>query len=93
MPCNTDYVELGATGADACDTSLPDVSIDASAVNKDAAGTYPVTYTLTDAAGNVATPVTRTVTVEGPCAVTYHTADQDQRRAEYSPNIAPCVYA
>ena len=77
MPCNTDYVELGATGSDACDTSLPDVSIDASAVNTDAAGTYPVTYTLTDAAGNVATPVTRTVTVEGPCAVTYHTADQN----------------
>ena len=78
MPCNTDYVELGATGSDACDTSLPDVGIDASAVNTDVAGTYPVTYTLTDAAGNVATPVTRTVTVEGPCAVTYHTADQDQ---------------
>ena len=78
MPCNTDYVELGATGSDACDTSLPDVSIDASAVNTDVAGTYSVTYTLTDAAGNVATPVTRTVTVEGPCAVTYHTADQDQ---------------
>ena len=78
MPCNTDYVELGATGSDACDTSLPDVSIDASTVNTDVAGTYSVTYTLTDAAGNVATPVTRTVTVEGPCAVTYHTADQDQ---------------
>ena len=78
MPCNTDYVELGATGSDACDTSLPDVGIDASAVNTDVAGTYSVTYTLTDAAGNVATPVTRTVTVEGPCAVTYHTADQDQ---------------
>jgi hypothetical protein len=55
---NTAYVEAGAT-ADSGET----VEIDSSQVNTSAVGSYVVTYTAKDAAGNSATPVTRTVNV------------------------------
>ncbi len=77
MACNTDYVDAGATGADDCDTALAAVSVDTSALDTHAAGTYTVTYTLSDASGNAAAPVTRSVVVEGPCEPPRHTADQD----------------
>nr|WP_246615964.1 immunoglobulin-like domain-containing protein [Aquimarina litoralis] len=52
------YVELGATTDDG---SM--VVIDASAVNTNMAGSYTVTYNATDASGNSAVEVTRTVNV------------------------------
>ncbi len=61
------YVELGATATDATDddTALTaTITIDATAVNTATAGSYSVTYDVSDAAGNAATQVTRTVTVE-----------------------------
>jgi endo-1,4-beta-xylanase len=61
LECHTPYTELGATALDACDGSRP-VSI-AGTVNSNAVGTYPVTYSAADSAGNQATPVVRTVTV------------------------------
>ena len=61
------YVELGATATDDTDddTALTaTIAIDASAVDTATAGSYSVTYDVSDAAGNPATQVTRTVTVE-----------------------------
>ena len=55
---NGTYVEAGAT----TDTG-EQVDIDSSAVDTSAVGTYEVIYTVTDAAGNTATPVVRTVNV------------------------------
>src|SRR5690554_8178464 len=46
------------------------IIIDASAVNTAVVGTYTVTYDVTDAAGNVATQVTRTVNVVDTTAPT-----------------------
>ncbi|HTR18865.1 MAG TPA: immunoglobulin-like domain-containing protein [Candidatus Paceibacterota bacterium] len=60
---NTPYVDLGATASDNVDTSVA-VNADTSAVDVGTLGSYTVTYTATDAAGNVATPVTRTVNVK-----------------------------
>ncbi|KAG1707638.1 Pesticidal crystal protein Cry22Aa [Nymphon striatum] len=57
----TAYSELGATIVDA-ESGLT-IIIDASAVDTSTAGNYPVTYNVTDSAGNVATTVTRTVVV------------------------------
>jgi len=58
----TSYIELGATVSD-CEPGLT-VVIDASAVDMSTPGDYTVTYNVTDAAGNPATEITRTVTVE-----------------------------
>ena len=55
---NGTYVEAGAT----TDTG-EQVDIDSSAVDTSAVGSYEVIYTATDAAGNAATPVVRTVNV------------------------------
>ena len=59
------YTELDATASDDVDGDISgDIDIDASGVNMAAAGTYTVTYDVSDAAGNVATQETRTVIVE-----------------------------
>ncbi|MCP4966566.1 MAG: DUF5011 domain-containing protein [bacterium] len=58
------YTELGATASDNYDGDISgSVVVDASAVNTTTAGSYPVTYDVTDAAGNPASQVVRTVTV------------------------------
>jgi uncharacterized repeat protein (TIGR01451 family) len=61
VECHTSFTDPGATVADNCSGSAP-VTVSGS-VNVNAPGTYTLTYTATDAAGNTATPVTRTVTV------------------------------
>ena len=58
---NATYSESGAT-ADSGET----VVIDATAVDTSAAGSYNVYYNVTDAEGNVASEVTRTVNVVEP---------------------------
>ena len=66
------YVELGATATDAVDddTALSNnIVIDASAVDVNTAGTYSVTYNVSDAAGNAATEVVRTVNVAADIVV------------------------
>ncbi|MFH1567974.1 MAG: immunoglobulin-like domain-containing protein [Gemmatimonadota bacterium] len=55
------YEELGATAGDNCDAAVQ-VHV-AGAPDATTLDTYTVTYTATDAAGNAATPVTRTVRV------------------------------
>src|SRR5690554_3059516 len=68
--CGT-YNELGATANDPCFGDITgSILIDASAVNTAVVGTYTVTYNVTDAAGNVATQVTRTVNVVDTSAPT-----------------------
>jgi 6-phosphogluconolactonase (cycloisomerase 2 family)/predicted secreted Zn-dependent protease len=63
IECPSPYVELGATASDTCDLALGAVVIDASAVDTTTPGDYVVTYNVSDASGNVATQLTRTVTV------------------------------
>jgi hypothetical protein len=79
------YVELGATATDDTDddtTLTAAIVIDATAVDTTTAGSYSVTYNVSDAAGNAATEVTRTVTVEAatvsgpPCTHTLVMNDQ-----------------
>lgn len=61
---NDPYSDAGATATDNVD---PSVTVNSSGtVDNSVAGTYTITYTANDAAGNVATPVTRTVIVYDP---------------------------
>jgi len=57
-----EYTEFGATASDSCDPDVP-VVIDGNIVDPLTPGTYVVTYNATDASGNAAEQVTRTVTV------------------------------
>ena len=58
------YVEQGATAIDNIDGDLSaNIVIGGDAVNTNAAGTYVVTYNVSDAAGNAAMEITRTVNV------------------------------
>ena len=59
------YTEPGATALDNEVTALDsaDIVIDSSGVNTSAVGDYEVTYDVTDASGNAATTVIRTVSV------------------------------
>ena len=58
------YVELGATAADNYDGDITaSIVIDATAVNTAVVGSYPVTYDVSDANGNPAVQVIRTVDV------------------------------
>ncbi|MFA5188713.1 MAG: immunoglobulin-like domain-containing protein [Patescibacteria group bacterium] len=61
------YAELGATAADNYDGDIStSIIIDATAVNVAVAGTYNVTYDVTDSSGNVAIQVIRKVNVVSP---------------------------
>src|SRR3989344_2959394 len=58
------YTELGAAASDDVDGDITsNLVIDASAINMAVAGTYTVTYNVSDAEGNDATEETRTVIV------------------------------
>ena len=72
LECNIDaYAELGVTVTDASDGDISgSVVIDASAVDASVLGSYTVTYNATDAAGNAAAQVTRTVIVRDTTAPT-----------------------
>jgi hypothetical protein len=64
IEAGTAYVELGATASDVRDGGLSNsIVIDAGAVDTQVPGSYVVTYTVTDAAGNKGT-ATRTVVIE-----------------------------
>jgi len=62
----TTYTDPGATATDNC--SSPTVIVGGT-VNTNLAGVYTLTYDATDASGNAATQVTRTVTVVNPIPV------------------------
>ena len=61
VECHTSFTDPGATASDNCGGSVP-VTVTGT-VNPDAPGVYMLTYTASDAAGNNATPVVRSVTV------------------------------
>lgn len=61
--CNTPWVDPGVTASDACSGDISTWASRTGDVNAWAAGVYTVSYNVTDAAGNSATPVTRTVEV------------------------------
>ena len=66
----TVYKELGATAVDNVDGDITDsILIDASEIDVDTVGTYLITYNVSDAAGNSATQVTRTVTITADVTV------------------------
>ncbi len=60
---NAGYTDAGATALDNIDGDLTSTLNVVSTVNTAAVGTYTVTYTVSDAAGNPATPAVRTVNV------------------------------
>jgi hypothetical protein len=60
VECHTPFVDSGATASDACDGSLSVVAT--GSVDANVPGSYTVTYTATDAAGN-SSSATRTVNV------------------------------
>lgn len=61
VECQTGFNDPGATATDSCDINL---SVTASgSVDATTPGSYTITYTASDSAGNAATPVTRTVNV------------------------------
>jgi hypothetical protein len=57
------YNEQGATAVDDVDGDISANIVTAGTVNTATAGTYPVTYNVSDSSGNAATQVTRTVNV------------------------------
>ena len=57
------FTDSGATATDAVDGDLSDKILVTGAVESMAAGTYVVTYNVTDSSGNVAFPISRLVTV------------------------------
>src|SRR5207244_2977770 len=57
------YTEQGASVNDACDTALTVATVGGQTVDANVPGVYLVTYNATDASGNAAVQVTRTVTV------------------------------
>ena len=57
------YTDAGATASDNIDGDISATIVTVSDVNTGAVGTYTVTYNVSDAAGNAAVEVTRTVTV------------------------------
>ena len=72
------YVDTGATAADDVDGDLTSSIIVVNTVDTSAAGSYKVTYNVSDKAGNAATEVTRIVNVVAKPTVT---TDKD----DYSP--------
>ncbi len=63
------YSDEGATANDNVDGNLTSSIVTSGAVNTAAPGTYTISYNVSDAVGNAATQVTRTVTVTiGPVA-------------------------
>ena len=59
----TTYVDAGATASDTLDGNLTDSVTSVSTVNTDMVGSYSVTYSVSDADGNAAADVIRTVSV------------------------------
>ena len=60
------YNDAGATAMDDRDGDITANIVTVNPVNTGTAGTYTVTYNVMDGAGNAATQVTRTVTVNNP---------------------------
>ncbi len=60
------YTDQGATATDNVDGNLTSSIVTTGSVDTNTVGTYQITYNVSDAAGNAATPVIRTVNVSDP---------------------------
>ena len=67
------YTDAGATAADNVDGSITSSIVTVNPVDINTVGTYTVTYSVSDAAGNAATAVTRTVVIVEPVLTGYFT--------------------
>jgi large repetitive protein len=67
------YTDAGATASDNIDGNLTSSISTNNGVNINTAGTYYVTYNVTDSSGNAATQVTRTVNVVAPSNIFTYT--------------------
>ena len=87
------YTELGALAFDVPDGDISGlIDIDYSDVDTATAGTYQVTYNVSDAAGNPAVEVVRTVEVVAPSPLRitemhYHPADPTQAEIDALPPV------
>ena len=63
LELGTAYTDAGATASDNADGDITDNITTINPVNINTEGTYTITYNVSDAAGNAATQVTRTVNV------------------------------
>src|SRR6185503_20155457 len=63
VECHTSYSDAGATAADNCDGNLTGSIATVNPVNVNVPGTYTVSYNVSDASGNAAAQVTRTIIV------------------------------
>ncbi|MBI5386697.1 MAG: DUF5011 domain-containing protein, partial [Verrucomicrobia bacterium] len=64
VDCHGTYTDAGATANDNCGGNITAQIVTANPVNVNVPGTYTVTYNVSDAAGNPAVQVTRTVIVQ-----------------------------
>ena len=64
------YTDAGATASDSLDGDITSSIVTVNNVDANTAGTYTITYNVTDSSGNAATQVTRTVTVASTSGVT-----------------------
>ena len=66
LEAGTTYTDAGATASDNVDRTITSQIVTVNPVDTDTVGTYQITYNVSDAAGNAATTVTRTVEVVEP---------------------------
>ncbi len=75
VDCGSAYTDAGATATDDVDGDLGSVS-GVGTVDTNTPGTYAITYDVSDAAGNQATQVIRTVVVQNNCPAPPDTCDK-----------------
>ena len=80
------YTDAGATATDDTDGNITNKIVVHNPVDTAVAGTYTVTYDVSDAAGNAADQVTRTVTVAA-YSVTYHGTTYGAVKSPYTDKI------
>jgi subtilisin-like proprotein convertase family protein/phosphoribosylformylglycinamidine (FGAM) synthase-like amidotransferase family enzyme len=68
VECHSGYTDAGATASDNCDGDITSHIAVNNPVNANAPGTYTVTYNVSDAVGNAAVQVSRTVVVQDTLA-------------------------
>ncbi|HVY67959.1 MAG TPA: LamG-like jellyroll fold domain-containing protein [Patescibacteria group bacterium] len=78
------YIDAGATASDDVDGNLTSSIVVSNPVNTSIAGTYTISYNVSDSSGNAAATVTRTVTVTAPAG-----GGAALPPAAYSPPAAP----
>jgi len=67
LSCGSSYTDAGATASDNADGNITGSIVTVNPVDTAEPGTYTVTYNVSDEAGNPATEVTRTVTIQDNC--------------------------